>query len=122
MYLLIQDPDEGNHPGYQATVWCNEDANNEEEKSDDTWYVTEVDLFNHADCNKEMVIESFQRYHGDDVTINWEEQRVEFPHFEYVWLPYGLQDPEDEGYDTLEEYVKGEGVELVTVQELSTTP
>ena len=112
MYMLIQDPEEGNHPGFQATVWCNEDAHNDDEMSDDTWFVSEVDMFTHADADPIVVQECFQRLHGDDCRLDLDEKRVYFPSFDYVWLPWGLTNPEDEGYDTLDEYIKEMNIDL----------
>ena len=111
-YMLIQHPEEGNHPGYQATVWCNEDAENDDEMSDDTWYVSEVDLFDDADADPDVGQICFQRYHGDDVRIDFNTRRVYFPNLEYMWLPVGIQDPECEGFDTVEEYVQDAGLDL----------
>ena len=112
MYMLIQDPDEGHHPGFQATVWCNEDASNDDEMSDDSWFVEEVNMFEHPDAYPDIVQACFQRLHGDDCRLDLDNKRVYFPDFNYVWLPYGLQDPTAEGYDTIEEYIQEENIDL----------
>ena len=49
---------------------------------------------------------------GDDCRLDLENKRVYFPDFNYVWLPYGLQDPTAEGYDTIEEYIQEENIDL----------
>ena len=69
MYMVIQDPNEGYHPGNQGVMWCNEDAEataNPDEMSDDSWDVTEIDMFTHCEANPDIIKGCFQRLHGDD--------------------------------------------------------
>jgi hypothetical protein len=113
MYMVIQDPDEGNHPGFQGVMWCNEDAEgDDDEMSDESWDVTEVDMYTHAEADPIIIQACFKRLHGDDCRLDLENKRVYFPSFDYVWLPWGLTNPEDEGYDTLDEYIKEESIDL----------
>ena len=98
MYMVIQDPEEGYHPGNQGVMWCNEDADgDEDEMSDDSWDVTEIDMFTHCEADPFIIQDCFKRLHGDDCRLDLENKRVYFPSFDHVWLPWGLTNPEDRG-------------------------
>jgi hypothetical protein len=112
MYNIFQDPNEGNHPGFTATQWLNEDEAEDEsgDESDGEYFVTEYGVFDCGDCNEEEQInKNLRRYYGDGVRIVGD--RIEVDNLDYVFIP-GCFDLHLYGENEIEEWAKDYNLDL----------
>ena len=108
-YYVFMDPDEGDHPGDTAMMWCNQDeAEDETGDRAESYFVTEYGVFDNPNCETEEDINAYlQRYHGEGVRIVGD--RIEVDHLEYGFIP-NAWDIED--YDTIEEWAADNDLDL----------
>ena len=107
-YYLFMDPDEGDHPGTTAMMWCNQDeAEDETGDRAESYFVTEYGVFDNPNCPPENINMYLQRYQGDGVRIVGD--RIEVDHLEYAFIPGA---GEIELYDSIDEWAEDYGLDL----------